>query len=201
ELVVDAAREITRLEEVHEALEPGGLPALANRHLHVRALPAQHQLGHLVHLEPLVGGETVEHLLDARVFGAERLFEPGAEGLQIEEVEIEQPIEGRKVSRLLHERARERRFEGLTVFEANLTRGGERIDRLARRDAHLGAPKVANELENSLVHVLVYSTRGHGHPGCRHARAPPAWSARLCIARASGVIAVSAREYDPSSLA
>src|SRR5262249_31969414 len=174
-----------------EALEPGGLPALANRHLHVRALPAQHQLGHLVHLEPLVGGETVEHLLDARVFRPERLFEPGAEGLQIEEVQIEQPIEGRKVSRLLHERARERRLEGLTVFEANLTRGGERIDGLAGGDALLGARRLPIDLVFSLALFFFYPPGGPGPRGCRPARAPPACSARVCIGCLSA--ALSAR--------
>ena len=78
----------------------------------VAALAAEHQLGHLVHLEALVGHQPVQQLLDARVLGAERLLEPGAESLEIEEVEIEEPVEGRRVARFLDQRAAERRLEG-----------------------------------------------------------------------------------------
>ena len=158
ELVVDAAREVAGLQEVHEPLEPGALAALADGHLHARPLAAEHELGHLVHLEPVLGGEPVQQLLDARVLGAERLLEPGAQGLQVEEVEVEQPVEGREVARFLHERAGQRRLEGLAVLEADLARGGEGVDGLAGRDAHLGPSQVADELEDPLVHGVIWKS-------------------------------------------
>ncbi len=147
ELVVDAPREVAGLEKVHEALEPGRLAALADRHLHVAALAAEHQLGQLVHLEALFGREPVEHLLDARVLRAEGLLEAAAEGLEVEEVQVEDPVEGRVVARLLDERGGERGLERLAALEPDLRRGGERVERLAGRDAQLGPPKIADELE------------------------------------------------------
>ena len=74
ELVVDAAREVADLEEVHQPLEAGPLPLAADGHLHLRALALEHQLGHLVQLETVLGHEAVEHLPHLRVLGAERLL-------------------------------------------------------------------------------------------------------------------------------
>src|SRR3984893_3184777 len=69
ELVVDAAREVADLEEVHEPLEPRALALAADGHLHVRAFAAQHELRQLAQIHVLLCHELVEHLLDARVRG------------------------------------------------------------------------------------------------------------------------------------
>ena len=129
------------------------LAFLADGHLHVAPLAAHEQLGELVHLHVRLGGQTVQHLLDLGILRAERLLEPLAQGLQVEEVEIEDPVEGREVARLLHQRGGERALERLAVLESDLGRGGQGVQRLAGRDAQLGPPQVADELENALVHL------------------------------------------------
>src|SRR5215471_4754467 len=84
ELVVDAPREVADLQEVHQALEPGVLALAADGHLHV-----------------LLGHELLEELLDTRILGPQRLLEPCPERLQVEEVQVEEPVEGGQVARLL----------------------------------------------------------------------------------------------------
>src|ERR1700730_13845587 len=153
ELVVDAAGEVADLEEVHQPLEAGALALLADGHLHVAPLPAQEELGQLVHLHARLGGEPVEHLLDLRVLRTERLLEPLAEGLQVQEVEVEDAVEGDEVAGLLDQGGGERALEGLAILETDLGRGGERVEGLARRDPHLRAAEIADELENALVHL------------------------------------------------
>ena len=108
ELVVDPAGEVADLEEVHQPLEAGALALLADGHLHVAPLAAQEELGQLVHLHARLGHEPVEHLLHLRVLRTERLLEPFAEGLQVEEVEVEDAVEGGEVARLLDQGGGER---------------------------------------------------------------------------------------------
>jgi hypothetical protein len=81
----------------------------------------------------------------------ERFLESLAERLEVEEVEVEEAIEGRQVARFLDERGGQRGLERLAVGETDLRAGRERVERLRGRDADLGAPEVADELEDSLV--------------------------------------------------
>ena len=155
EVVGDAAREEADLQEVHEPLEPGVLAARADGHLHLAAFAAHEQLGELVELQPLLVQELIEHVLHPRVLGAERLLEALAERLQIQEVQVEEPVEGRVVPVLLDQRRGERRLERLAVGEADLRARGQRVERLRGRDADLGAAEVADELEDSLVQGLL----------------------------------------------
>jgi len=91
EAVGDPPREEAHLEEVHEALEPRVLARGADGHLQLAAAAAHEELGQVVELHPLLGQHPVEQILDARVLGAERLLEPLAQGLEVQEVEVEEP--------------------------------------------------------------------------------------------------------------
>ena len=139
------------LQEVHEPFEPGVLAPGADGHLRLAALPAHRRLGRLVGLHVLVGHELVEHVLHPRILGAEGLLEPFAERLEVEEVQVEQAIEGRVIAEFLDQGGRQRRLEGLAVGETHLGARGERIERFRGRDTDLGAPQVADELEDPLV--------------------------------------------------
>ena len=184
ELIGDTAREVSDLEEVHQPLEAGVLAARADGHLHLAALPAQEQLGHLVEIEVLLVRELIQHLLHLRVLGTERLLEPFAERFEVEEVEVEDAVERGAVARLLDQRRCQRGLERFPVFETELRGGRERVQRLGRRDADLRPAEVADELEDPLVHVK--PAAGPRAP-CRvrpsRARGPfrtsPAWSASI----------------------
>src|SRR6267143_1485389 len=153
ELVGDPAREEADLQEVHEPLEAGVLPAGADGHLHLASLAPHEQLGQLVEIQVLVGHQLVEHVLDPRILRAERLLETFAERLEIEEVEVEEAIERRLIAELLDQGRGERRLERLAVGQADLGARGERVERLRGRDADLGPPEIADELEDALVHL------------------------------------------------
>src|SRR5262249_32892592 len=106
--------------------------------------------------------ELVEQLLDARVLGTERLLEPGAEGFQVEEVEIEDAVEGRQIARLFHERGRERGLERVPVLEADFRGRRQRVHGLAGRNAQLRAPEIAYELQYPLVHLYCLNVKDIG---------------------------------------
>src|SRR5712691_1595509 len=152
EAVLDAAREVSDLEEVHEALEPDLAAAGADGHLHLGAAAAQEQLAQIVEVESLLGREAIDELLHARILGPQGLAQSLAEGLEIEEVEVEDAVKGLAVTRLLDERGGQRGLERIPIVEADLGGGGQRIERLRRRDAELGAPEITDELEDSLIH-------------------------------------------------
>src|SRR5438128_1557819 len=152
ELVRDPAREEADLEEVHEPLEAGVLAAGADGHLHLASLAPHEQLGELVELHVLVRHQVVEEILNARIFRAERLLEAFAQRLEVEEVEVEEAIEGRLIAELLDQGRGERGLERLPVAQADLGARGERVERLRGRDADLGPAQVADEFEDSLVH-------------------------------------------------
>jgi hypothetical protein len=122
-------------------------------HLHLAPLPTHEQLGQIVEVQVLVGHQVVEHVLDARVLRTERLLEPFAERLQIEEVEIEQAIERGVIAVFLDQGRGERGLERLAIGQSHFRAGGQRVERLRRRDADLGAAQIADELEDSLVQV------------------------------------------------
>jgi len=153
EAVGDAAREVADLQEVHEALQPDGAPAGADGHLHLRPLPAQQQLRELVELQALVGDELVEEILKMGVLGPQRLPETFAQRLEIEEVQVEEPVEGRAVAPFLDERGGQGGPERLAIPEPDFGGGGQRVDRLRGRDTDLGPAEVADELEDPLVHA------------------------------------------------
>src|SRR5258705_10343040 len=48
---------------------------------------------------------------------------------------------------------RERALARPAILEPDLGRGRERVERLARRDTHLGPPQVPDELEYPLIHL------------------------------------------------
>src|SRR5438445_1126369 len=159
ELVRDLPREVADLEEVHQPLEAGVLAARADGHLHFAPLAAHQQLGEIVQLEAFLVDETIQQLLHARVLGAEGFLDPLAEGLEVEEIEVEDAVEGRQVARFLDEGGGQRGLERLAVGQADLRAGRERVERLRGRDAQLGPAQVADELEDSLVHVTPYGAR------------------------------------------
>ena len=152
ELVRDAPAEVAHLQEVHEPLEAGSLGAAANGHLHLAALAAHEELGQLVQVHVLLVQHLVELVLHLGILGAERLLQPFAERFEVEEVEVEDAVERGLVARFLHERRRERGLERLTVFETELGGGRERVKGFGRRDPKLGAPQVADELEDPFFH-------------------------------------------------
>src|SRR5712691_10211517 len=84
--------------------------------------------------------------------GSERLLEPLAQGLEVQEKEVEEPVERRLVPELLDQRRRQRGLERLAVGQPDLGARGERVERLRGRDADLRATEVADELEDPLVH-------------------------------------------------
>src|SRR5581483_9275484 len=201
ELVVDAAGEVAHLQEVHQPLEAGALALLPDGHLHVAPLAAHEQLGELVHLHARLGGQAVQHLLDLGIFRTQRLLEALAEGLQVQEVEVEDPVEGDEVTRLLDEGGGERALERLAVLEADLGGGGQGVERLAGGEAEIGPPQVADELEDALVHLsrlnvnhgglAVWPLRPFGaHRGVRitgsHSRFPQLVLTGSALARAAG---------------
>src|SRR5215472_9305417 len=104
ELVVDAAGKIADLQEVHQALEAGILALAADGHFHVRPFAVEHELGQLIQLHVLLGHELVEELLDARILRSQRLLEPCPQRFQVEEIQVEEPVEGGEVTRLLDQR-------------------------------------------------------------------------------------------------
>src|SRR6184192_2283902 len=61
----------------------------ARGHLHLATAAAHEELRQVVELHALLGQHPVEEVLDARVLRAERLLEPRAQGLEVEEVEVE----------------------------------------------------------------------------------------------------------------
>ena len=158
ELVGDAAAEVADLQEVHQPLEAGVLGAPADGHLHLAPLPAHEQLGQLVEVEVLLVGQPVELVLHLGVLGAERLLEPLAERLEVEEVEVEDPVERLLVAGLLDQRGGQRGLEGLAVGQADLGARAQGVERLGGRDADLGPPEVADELEDPFFH--------RPRPGC-----------------------------------
>src|SRR5205823_8720551 len=159
-------REVADLEEVHQPLETGVLAARADGHLHLAPLAAHQKLGQIVELETFFIRQAIQQILDASILWPERFGKPLAERLEVEEVEVEEAIEGRQVARFLDERGGQRGLERLAVGETDLRAGRERVERLRGRDAQLGPAQVADELEDSLVH-LIYR-RG----GCAGLRRP-----------------------------
>ena len=81
--------------------------------------PAHQQLGQLVQLHARPRTSAVEHLLDRGSSGPSAFLSPSPERLEVEEVEVEDPVEGREVARLLDERGGERGLERLAVLCAN----------------------------------------------------------------------------------
>ena len=166
ELIGDAAAEVADLQEVHQPLEAGALAALADGHLHLAALPAHEQLGQLVEVQVLLIHHLVELVLHAGILGAERLLEPFAQRLEVEEVQVEDPVERLLVAGFLDQRGGQRGLEGLAVGQPHLGAGAQRVERLRGRDADLGPPQIADELEDSLFHRALLGSRRRPGP-CR----------------------------------
>src|SRR2546422_2220039 len=155
EAVLDAPREVPDLQEVHQSLEPDLAAPGADGHLHLGAAAAQEQLTQVVEVESVLGDQPVDQLLHARVLGPERLAQSFTEGLEIEEVEIEDAVEGLEVAPLLDQRGGQRGLERLAILETDLGGRRQRVQRLRRRDAELGAPEIADELQDALVQGLL----------------------------------------------
>src|SRR5262249_1961792 len=151
-------REVADLEEVHQALEPDLAAAGADGHLHLGAATTQEQLAQVVELESLFARQAIDHLLDARVLGAQRLAQALAQRLRLEEIEVEDAVEGVAITRLLDERRGQRGLERLPIVEPDLGGGGQRVERLRRRDTDLGPPEIADELQDPLVQNYSAST-------------------------------------------
>ncbi len=190
ELVPDPPREVADLEEVEEALQPDRPAALADGHLQLGGVGHQEQLGQRIRVRDAFGQEPLEQRPRPRVLAAEGPGGLGAEGLQVEEVEVEEPVEGREVARLLDEGAGEGRLEDVALGQPDLGRRLQGVQRLGRGDADFGAPEVADELENPLVHLAGGESQplppGPPHLGVRARRPPCGGSGRRLTARVTG---------------
>src|SRR5262249_39993556 len=102
-LIPDPAREVADLEEVKKPLEPESLPALTDRQLEGGGVRKEQHLGERIDVElvPLLLEETLEQVPRPRILAAEGFRRLRAQALQVEEVEIEDPLEGREITRLL----------------------------------------------------------------------------------------------------
>ena len=153
ELVPDLAGEVADLEEVEEALEPDPPPALPHGQLERGRVGQEQHLRQGVHVEVAVLLEqALEERARPRILATEGLGGFGPQPLQVEEIEVEDPLERREVARLLDEGRGERVAEVVAVMEPDRLGGLERVERLGGRDAHLRPSQVADELEDPVVH-------------------------------------------------
>ena len=153
ELVPDLAGEVADLEEVEEALESHPAPALPYRELERRGVGQEQHLRQGVDVEVVrLLEQALEQRPRPRILAAEGLGRLGPEPLQVEEIEVEDPLERREVARLLDEGRGERVAEVVAVPEPDRLGGLERVERLGGRHAHLRPSEVADELENPVVH-------------------------------------------------
>ena len=121
ELVPDLAGEVADLEEVEEALESHPATPLPDRELERRGVGQEEHLRQRVDVQivPLLQ-EALEQRPRPRILAPEGLGRLGPEALQVEEVEVEDPLEGREVTRLLDQGRGQRVPEVVQVPEADL---------------------------------------------------------------------------------
>src|SRR5262245_48763494 len=155
EPVLDAPRGKADLQAVHQALEADLAAARANGHLHLGAATAEEQLAQVVELERILGDQPVDEVLHARVLRPQGLAQSLAEGLKVEEIQIEDAIERVAVAAFLDERRGQRGLERLAIVETDLGRSREGVQRLRWGDADLGASEIADELQDTLVQRLL----------------------------------------------
>src|SRR5262249_5490442 len=117
EAVLDAPREVSDLQEVHQSLESDLATAGADGHLHLGATAAQEQLAQVVEIESVLGHQLVDEILHARILGPEGLAQSLAEGLEVEEVQVEDAVERLAVASFLDQGGGQGGLEGLAILE------------------------------------------------------------------------------------
>jgi hypothetical protein len=153
ELVPDPAREVADLEEIEEALQPHPSAALPDGQLERRGIREQQHLRERIDVEvALLLEQALEERPRPRILATERLGGFRPKPLQVEEVEVEDPIERLEIARLLDQGRGKGMPEVVTILEADRVGGLEGVQRFGRRDAHLSASQVADELEDPVVH-------------------------------------------------
>ena len=153
ELVPDPAGEVADLQEVDEALEPDATPALAHHQLEGSGVRHEQHLGQGVHVEVAVLlEEALQPSPRPRVLAAERSGRLRPEPLQVEEVQVEDPLERRDVPVSLtgSRRARDGSRRGRRD-RVSRRPGGRRSSRRSRRG--LRSSQDADELEDPVVHA------------------------------------------------
>ncbi|HSF02942.1 MAG TPA: hypothetical protein VLA62_08025, partial [Solirubrobacterales bacterium] len=151
ELVPDPAREVPDLEEVEEPVQADAAAALADRELKLGGVALEQELGQRVDVERRLGEQPIEGGPGPGVLAPERPGRLVAQRRQVEEVEVEETLEGGEVARLLDQGRGQRGPEDVAVREVYLGSGLERVQRLGRRDTELRAPQVADELQDPRV--------------------------------------------------
>ena len=139
EVFGDAPREIADLQEVHQPLEPHVAPP-ERMAISISAPSPRIRSSVSSSSSSPSSPQLVEQALHPRVLGAERLPEALPEGLQVQEVEVEDAVEGSTVTRLLDEGRGQGRLERLAILEPDL--GAARSARRAPRRSRC-APRPA----------------------------------------------------------